>query len=109
MAASLKEARYAPLKVAVRKVESKEPRIRIEEDYPEDDGAPVGPSEAEEAGYLAETTRESGVTSQPVDEDLPKLEELTRAISPQIMKQLDELFRAQFSRVQRVDEKDLKS
>lgn len=107
IAASLAEAQYAPLKIAVKKIEAKAPRIRIETE----EVAPVGPSEEEETAYLASevTPEESSWSSvESVDEDLPKMEDLNSRIPPQVLGQIEELFRAKFTKVQRVSEDSLK-
>tara|TARA_Y100000385_G_scaffold290951_1_gene366268 strand:- start:3211 stop:3546 length:336 start_codon:yes stop_codon:yes gene_type:complete len=107
ISASLAEAQYAPLKIAVKKVEAKAPRIRIETE----EDAPVGPSEEEESGYLASevTLEESSWSSTEVeDEDLPKMEDLNQRIPPKVLGQIEELFRAKFTKVQRVSEDSLK-
>ena len=110
IAASLAEAQYAPLKIAIRKVEANAPRSRIETEGDYDD-APVGPSESEEAAYhgRAVTPEEATWSSaETVDDDLPSMEELNQRIPPKVLVQIEELFRAKFARVQRVSESELK-
>lgn len=107
IAASLAEAQYAPLKVAVKKVEANAPRTRIE---PEED-APVGPSEEEESGFRAtvETRGESHwLPRESAEEDLPKMEDLNRRLPKKVLDQIEELFRAKFTKVQRISEDCLK-
>ena len=107
IAASLAEAQYAPLKIAVRKVEANAPRTRIETD----EDAPVGPSEEEESGYPSSemTPEESSWSStESDDEDLPKMEDLNQRIPKKALLQIEELFRAKFTKVQRVSEDSLK-
>lgn len=107
IAASLAEAQYAPLKVALKKVEAKDPRIWIETE----EDAPVGPSEAEESGFHASPeTREEAHWSPPesADEDLPKMEDLNQRLPKKVLDQIEELFRAKFTKVQRVSEDSLK-
>lgn len=109
--ANLAEARYTPLKIAVKKIEAKAPRSRIETEAYDDD-APVGPNEAaEEASYLAsEMSPEEASWSSPqtVDESLPSLDELNRRLPKQVLDQIEELFRAKFTQVQRMSEESLK-
>lgn len=107
IAASLAEAQYAPLKIAVKKIEANAPRTRIETEEEE----PVGPSEEEESGYLASrvTPEESSWSStESDDEDLPKMEDLNQRIPKKVLGQIEELFRAQFTKVQRISEDSLK-
>ncbi len=107
IAASLAESQYAPLKIAVKKVEATAPRTRIETE----EDAPVGPSEAEESGYMAsEVTPEESSWSAATegDDDLPKMEDLNPRIPQKVRDQIEELFRAKFTKVQRVSEENLK-
>ncbi|KXU36358.1 hypothetical protein AXK12_03490 [Cephaloticoccus capnophilus] len=97
------------------------------EAYGDDDGAPIGPSEEEEAAFLAEdssshfsggtsesSTRSLGtrlsarVEAEVISGPLPSLDELRERISPEILGLMDELFRAKLTRVVRVSERDLK-
>ncbi len=92
----------------MKKIEAKAPRIRVDA---EDEEAPVGPSVEEEAGYLAsEVTPEESSWSpmESVDENLPKMEELNARIPKPVLAQIEELFRAKFTKVQRVSEDSLK-
>jgi hypothetical protein len=85
-----------------------------------EDGAPVGPSESEEAAFLAEqaTTGGGGVTegrTAPAAEEaetptgeLPPLEELVNRIPAPTRQVMDELFRAKFVTVKRVPKSALK-
>jgi hypothetical protein len=85
-----------------------------------DDGAPVGPSEGEEASFLAEQRIASGVALPPArdagadrgeDEpagSLPPLEDLVSRIPAPTRALLDELFRAKFVTVKRVPKSALK-
>lgn len=87
---------------------------------PPDDGAPIGPSEGEEASFLAEQRIASGVASAPLrdaeaekDEpepagSLPPLEDLVNRIPAPTRALLDELFRAKFVTVKRVPKSALK-
>jgi hypothetical protein len=86
-----------------------------------EEGAPAGPSEAEEATFLSEqTTRGAGADVVPVGvslvaelEDagtkLPGMDELVQRIPADIREVMDELFRVKFVRVQRVPKKALQS
>jgi len=89
-----------------------------------DDDVPIGPSEEEESAYLAEEAasgygRGAGFASElSVAEGepeatfagpLPSLAALQEKIPPTTLALIDELFRAKFTRVQRVHAKDLKS
>lgn|GEM_PF-2561507 len=88
---------------------------------PDGDGwasAPGGPRDEEESGYLAEppdddwgngSTRQGGSIEVEPEAPLPGLDDLTKRISPKVMTAIDELFRAKFSKVQRVPKKCLKS
>lgn len=107
IAASLAEAQYAPLKIAVKKIEANAPRTRIETE----EDAPFGPSEEEESGYLPSevTPEESSLSStESVDEDLPKMEDLNQRIPKKVLGQIEELFRAKFTKVHRISEDSLK-
>lgn len=91
----------------MKKVEAKEPRTRIEREEDE----PVGPSDEDESSYLASevTPEESSWSStEDADEDLPKMEDLNKRIPKKVLGQIEELFRAQFTKVQRVSEDSLK-
>lgn len=86
-----------------------------------DEGAPVGPSEGEEASFLAEQRIASGVALPPTraggangaEDDpatsLPPLEDLVSRIPAPTRALLDELFRAKFVTVRRVPKSALKS
>ena len=114
MAARL--AQRAP--VVVRPVVEDMPDEAIDEAPPVDADAPVGPGSDEESEYLG---GETGVGELPlaapaaneVEEEvpageLPELEELNGRIPPEVLAVMDELFRAKFSKVQRVSAKHLK-
>lgn len=72
-----------------------------------DEGAPVGPSPAEEAALQA-TETPVGSPEWPEaaprgnDRDLPPLEDLVKRIPPKTRAAMDELFRANFVTVKRV-------
>jgi len=90
----------------------------------DDGGAPIGPSEEEEAAFLANESDDSSSHSQGVHlsgdvevsaEDpenhsgpLPNLETLRAKISPEVLGLMEELFRAKLTRVTRVNKRDLK-
>jgi len=97
----------------------------------DDGGAPIGPSEEEEAAFLANegadasshfsggasesSTRSLGTASlaraendEKVSGPLPSLEELRAKISPEVLGLMEELFRAKLTRVSRVPAKVLK-
>ncbi len=72
-----------------------------------DEGAPVGPSAAEEAALLATETPAAApewVETAPGGngKDLPPLEDLVKRIPPKTRAAMDELFRANFVTVRRV-------
>lgn len=81
-----------------------------------DDGAPVGPSEGEEAAFLAEQREQGFTPATPTrgapaateDEDanasapLPPLDDLVARIPPATRQMMEELFRARFITVKRV-------
>ncbi len=88
---------------------------------PVDDGAPVGPSEGEEASFMAEQ-REQGFSapvaaasrvaaeSEPDDKrSLPPLDDLVQRVPPGVRQLMDELFRANFVTVKRVPRSALKN
>lgn len=88
---------------------------------PVDDGAPVGPSEGEEASFVADQ-REQGfrapaaasraAASEPEPEakaPLPPLDELVQRVPPGVRQLMDELFRANFVTVKRVPKSALKN
>lgn len=83
---------------------------------PEDEGAPIGPSETEEMAFLGEqrAAEPAGGTPEPPANGgenggaLPPLEELMQQIPREARDLLDELFRAKFVGVRRVRQKDLK-
>jgi len=105
--ASLAEAQYAPLKIAVKKVEANAPRTRIETE----EDVPVGPSEEEESSYLASEVspeESSWSSTESVDENLPKMEDLNQRLPKKVLDQIEELFRAKFTKVQRISEDSLK-
>ncbi|KXU36645.1 hypothetical protein AXK11_03695 [Cephaloticoccus primus] len=87
-----------------------------------DDDVPIGPSEEEESAYLAEEAASGygrgagfGLSAAEGEPEatfagpLPSLASLQEKISPATLALIDELFRAKFTRVQRVHAKDLKS
>jgi len=89
----------------------------------DDGGAPIGPSEEEEAAFLAaEGSSSHSFNTGPlasgarveagVDErasgPLPSLDELRARISPEVLGLMEELFRAKLTRVVRVNQRDLK-
>jgi hypothetical protein len=88
---------------------------------PIDDGAPVGPADAEESAFLAEqreqgysapTTpnRAAAAEAEPDDKaSLPPLDELVQRIPPATRQLMDELFRANFVTVKRVPKSALKN
>lgn len=88
-------------------------------DAPPDDGAPVGPSEGEEAAFLAEqrSAAEPGgprraeptALDDGAGEPLPPLEDLVERIPAETRALLDELFRAKFVTVKRVPKSALKA
>jgi len=96
----------------------------VSEAYGNDDGAPIGPSQEEEAAFLANEAGDSSFHSTGThawespgarvggDEAasglLPSLEELRGRISPEILGLMEELFRAKLTRVVRASERDLK-
>jgi hypothetical protein len=73
-----------------------------------DEGAPVGPSAAEEATLLATETPVAAPEWPEVapgadnDRDLPPLEDLVKRIPPKTRAAMDEFFRANFVTVKRV-------
>ena len=84
---------------------------------PEDEGASLPPpSESDEAAYLAGVADgEEAPTPAPKPaaeisyaKDLPELDTLVGRIPPGVREQLEDLFRARFSKVVRVSEKALK-
>lgn len=90
---------------------------------PGDEGAPVGPTDGEEAAFLAEQREQgdrapSGVraangasaSSEPEnDTPLPPLDELVSRIPAATRQLMDELFRARFVTVKRVPPSALKN
>ena len=85
----------------------------------EDAGAPVGPTESEEAAFLAEQraaapayaplTNEAGeLAAEEPAGSLPPLEDLVRRIPAPTRALIDELFRARFVTVKRVPTSALK-
>lgn len=86
---------------------------------PVEEGAPVGPTDGEEAAFLAEQ-REQGfgaptpakrpVATTEVEEKgpLPPLDDLVQRIPPATRELMDELFRAKFVTVKRVPASALK-
>lgn len=114
MAARL--AQRAP--VVVQPVIDDVPDEAIDEAPPFDADAPVGPSSDEESEYLGGETSVGELplvasAANEVEEEvpageLPKLEELNQRIPPKVLSVMDELFRAKFSKVQRVSAKHLK-
>jgi len=104
-------------------------------DVYDDGGAPIGPSEEEEAAFLASeqdsSSHSSGVhllatstlasaatgvqaraahveDNEKQSGPLPSLEELRAKISPEVLGLMEELFRAKLTRVTRVNPRDLK-
>lgn len=85
---------------------------------PLDEGAPIGPSESEEASFLAEQRAQPaapapGGRAAPVEEPedrapLPPLDELVNRVPPAARELLEELFRAKFITVKRVPRSALK-
>jgi len=87
---------------------------------PVEDGAPIGPSEGEEAAFMAEQ-REQGYASPPAaaaktaseeaseKKPLPPLDDLVNRIPPATRQLMDELFRAKFITVKRVPASALKN
>ncbi len=83
--------------------------------------APIGPTEAEEAAYLAEqgptvvgvaqvpSGGSDAVEPEEAPAKLPAIEDLVQRIPAETREALDELFRARFVRVQRVPGKALKA
>lgn len=88
---------------------------------PVDDGAPVGPSEGEEASFMAEqreqgfsisvaTASRAAVDSEPDDKkSLPPLDDLVQRVPAGVRQLMDELFRANFVTVKRVPKSALKN
>jgi len=110
-------------------IEQTNERAAAPQDYgDDDDGAPIGPSEEEEAAFLAEedpsshlfgaasVSRAEKAFSARVEADvaeknfgsLPNLDELRTRIAPEILGLMEELFRAKLTRVVRVSARDLK-
>lgn len=84
--------------------------MRIETESPDDEGAPVGPSEGEEASYYSQKRAVIPVPIEDeIDATLPALADLSKRLSPKILTKIDEMFRAKFVRVRRVREENLKS
>lgn len=88
-------------------------------DSPEDDGAPVGPTEGEESAFIAEERAQgfapAGAPRAPAAETepepaapLPPLDELVNRIPEATRALMDELFRARFVTVKRVPRTALK-
>lgn len=86
---------------------------------PVDEGAPVGPSEGEEAAFLAEQRAQGIASPAPANRasetadasdqnPLPPLEDLVKRIPPATRQLMDELFRANFVTVKRVPKSALK-
>ncbi|MBX3735974.1 MAG: hypothetical protein KF715_04725 [Candidatus Didemnitutus sp.] len=86
---------------------------------PVDDGAPVGPTDGEEASFIAEQ-REQGFSApaaaraapaaEPDDKSpLPPLDDLVNRIPAATRELMDELFRAKFITVKRVPRSALKN
>lgn len=82
-----------------------------------DPSAPAGPSAEEEAEYLtreAEHGQPTPIALSPEPDEnelggqLPKLDELSQRISPEVIGMMDELFRTKFTKVQRVSAQHLK-
>lgn len=85
---------------------------------PVDDGAPVGPTDGEEASFLAEQREQTFATpaaratpaAEPDDKaPLPPLDDLVNRIPAATRELMDELFRAKFITVKRVPKSALKN
>lgn len=89
---------------------------------PVDDGAPVGPSDGEEASFAAEqreqgfsapaaaASRAPAADTEPDDKkSLPPLDDLVQRVPPGVRQMMDELFRANFVTVKRVPKSALKN
>ncbi len=89
---------------------------------PVDDGAPVGPSDGEEASFIAEqreqgfsapatANRAAGAAEAEPDAKtpLPPLDDLVQRVPPGVRQLMDELFRANFVTVKRVPKSALKN
>lgn len=79
-----------------------------------DEGAPVGPSPAEEAALLATETPVAApewmeAASGGSGKDLPPLEDLVKRIPPKTRAAMDDLFRANFVTVKRIPDDRLKA
>jgi hypothetical protein len=82
-----------------------------------DEAAPVGPSPAEEATFLARETEAEAPEPPPTAEpngngntaDLPPLADLVKRIPAPTRQMLEETFRAKFVTVKRVPKSALKS
>jgi hypothetical protein len=87
---------------------------------PIDDGAPVGPTDGEEAAFLSEQRERGELPSAPVAKlaaaeepddksPLPPLDDLVNRIPAETRQLMDELFRAKFVTVKRVPRSALKN
>lgn len=80
----------------------------------EDDQAPVGPSEGEDAVYQEEPFEFRVTLPPPEEEDredrveFPALDDLVKRIPAASLKAMDELFRAKFATVKQIPKKHLK-
>jgi hypothetical protein len=92
----------------------------VAEEMVDEGDAPIGPTEAEEAAYLAEQTAvapdapiaaENGdaAEAEEAPAKLPAIDDLVRRIPAETREVLDDLFRARFVRVQRIPRKALKA
>ena len=113
MAARL--AQRAP--VVVQPVAEEEPEEAGDYAPTVESEAPVGPNAEEESDYLnGENSLRELPLASPVSEveddeppgELPKLGELNKRIPAEALAIMDELFRAKFSKVQRVSARHLK-
>jgi hypothetical protein len=84
---------------------------------PASESTNVWPDEAAEAAFLAETRgtaqsvafqREGPVREEATTAPLPKLDELVNRIPAESRELLEELFRAKFTTVRRINQSDLK-
>lgn len=87
---------------------------------PIDDGAPVGPTDGEEAAFLAEqrdqgfsppaASRAAAAAPEPDEKaPLPPLDDLVQRVPAGVRQLMDELFRANFVTVKRVPKSALKN
>lgn len=95
--------------------EEETPASALVRDEAVDDGAPVGPGEAEENALLAEertvaaaATSVLGTDADTASGELPPMEDLVAKIPAPVRQLADELFRAKFYTVRRVPKSALK-